>query len=154
MSYRRLIDVKTMSFVYWVSNNVTDLYAVRLATLSKRDSSTGISQPTIHRCSTKYVFWKIHKILRKAPVLECFFSKSSGLKPVIVLQKRLQHRCFFVSFEKFFKTSLSKNTSKWLLLVIPCKLREFFRTRFFWNISWRLLNSGTSCRIWARRYNK
>ena len=39
-----------------------------------------------------------------------FFNKVSGVRPAILLKKRLWHRCFPVNFAKFLRT-LSQNTS-------------------------------------------
>ena len=62
-------------------------------------------------------FFKIHW---KAPEQESHYNKISCLKPAILLKKRLQHRCFTVSFSKFFRTATFNNISRWLFLV-PCK---------------------------------
>ena len=51
-------------------------------------------------------FFKIH---RKTPEQESHFNKISYLKPAILLKKRLQHRCFTVSFSKFFRTATFNN---------------------------------------------
>ena len=39
-----------------------------------------------------------------------------------VIKKRLKHKCFFVKFEKFLKTSFLKNICKWLLLCFDLRL--------------------------------
>ena len=41
-----------------------------------------------------------------------FFNKVAGLRPETLLKKRLQHRCFPVSFVKFFKNTFKKNILK------------------------------------------
>ena len=60
---------------------------------------------------------------RKTPEQESHYNKLSYLKPAILLKKRLQHRCFTVSFSEFFRTATFNNISGWLLLV-PCKLEN------------------------------
>ena len=39
-----------------LSNNVTGLQTIKLATLLKIDSGTDVSEPAVSRCSTKKVF--------------------------------------------------------------------------------------------------
>ena len=57
-----------------------------------------------------------------------FFNKISCLQS----KERLLHRCFPVSFTKYFKTLLSQNTSRWLLLLnIHCSLRQPQPQKFF-----------------------
>ena len=60
-------------------------------------------------------FFKIH---RKTPEQESHFNKISYLKPAILLKKRLQHRCFTVSFSKFFRTPTFNNISMLSLIKI------------------------------------
>ena len=45
-------------------------------------------------------------IQRQTPVQEFHFNKLAYLKPETLLKKRLQHRCFAVSFSKFFWTAI------------------------------------------------
>ena len=45
-------------------------------------------------------------------------AKVSGLKPAILLKKRLWHKCFPVNFEKFLRAPFLQNTSWRLLLII------------------------------------
>ena len=54
------------------------------------------------------IFFKIH---RKTPEQESHFNEISYLKPAILLKKRLQYRCFTVSFSKFFRTATFSNIS-------------------------------------------
>ena len=50
-------------------------------------------------------------------VFECFVPnirlllKVAGLKPAILLKRRLRHRCFPLNFVKFLRTTFSQNTS-------------------------------------------
>ena len=80
------------------------------------------SEAAIHKCykDSSWIFFKIH---RKTPEQKSYFKKISYLKPAILLKKRLQHRCFTVSFSEFFRTATFDNISGWLLLV-PCKLEN------------------------------
>ena len=45
-----------------------------------------------------------------------FFNKVAGLRPAILLKKRLWHRCFSMNFAKVLRTPFSQNISGWLLL--------------------------------------
>ena len=47
-----------------------------------------------------------------------FFNKFGELKPAILLKKRLWHRCFPVSFDKFLRTPFFLEHLWWLLLSI------------------------------------
>ena len=49
-----------------------------------------------------------------------FFNKVAGLRPVTLLEKRLWHRCFPVSFVKFSKTPFFIDQLRRLLLPIYC----------------------------------
>ena len=42
----------------------------------------------------------------------------AGLRPAILLKKRLSHRCFTVNFAKFLRTIFLQNTSKRLVLAL------------------------------------
>ena len=53
-----------------------------------------------NRCS-----WKFRNIHRKTPVLEPLFNKVADLKACNCINKRLQHRCFFVNIAKFSRTA-------------------------------------------------
>ena len=54
------------------------------------------------------IFWI--KTLRKTPVLESLFNYVAGLRSVILIKKRQQHRYFPVNFSRFLRTSISYNT--------------------------------------------
>ena len=41
-----------------------------------------------------------------------FFNKFGGLRPAVLLKKRLRHRCFLVSFAKFLETISLMNIFK------------------------------------------
>ena len=63
------------------------------------------------------MFFTIHflkniaNFCRKTPVLESLFNKVAGLRACIFIKKRLQHRCFPVTFHlRIFKNTL-QNTS-------------------------------------------
>ena len=53
------------------------------------------------KIATEFFFFKID---RKAQEHESHFDEISCLKPAIQLKRRLQYRCFTVSFSKFFRT--------------------------------------------------
>ena len=46
------------------------------------------------------------------------FKRRIGLRPAALLKKRPWHRCFLVNFEKFLRTPLLQNTSRWLILLL------------------------------------
>ena len=66
----------------------------------------------------KGVLKKFHKVHLKTPVLESLFNRVSGLRPVILLKKKLQHRCFQVNFVKLLRTTFLQNTSIICLTVL------------------------------------
>ena len=45
-----------------------------------------------------------------------FFNKVVGLRPAILLEKEIWHRCFPVKFTKFLRAPFLQNTSERLLL--------------------------------------
>ena len=47
-----------------------------------------------------------------------FFNKVAGLRPRILLKKRLQHSCFPLNFAKFLRTPFYTEQPRWLLLEI------------------------------------
>ena len=49
-------------------------------------------------------------------MLESLFKKAAGLKACKFIKKRLQHRCFPVTFAKFLKTTILKNICQQLIL--------------------------------------
>ena len=66
-------------------------------------------------CS-QMVFFKIQV---KTSLLKWLFNNVAGLKAWNFIKKRLWHRYFPVNFPQFFNKPYLKNTSKWLLLLIP-----------------------------------
>ena len=60
------------------------------------------SETAIRRYSTKKVFLRISQ---NQPVPELFFYKVTGLGPVTLLKKRLQHDCFLFNFAMFLRTT-------------------------------------------------
>ena len=117
-----------------LSNKVTNPQTVRPATLLKRNLSTGVLEPTICRCSARYVFLKN---LQNSPESNCvevsfqikcrnshsqmffktFFKNNFaehlrwllltvlGLQFSTLLKKRLRQRCFCCQLCKFFKNT-------------------------------------------------
>ena len=70
-------------------------------------------------CSvTKGVPRNFAKFTGKHLCQSLFFNKVAGLRPAILLKKRLWHRCFPVNFAKFLRTPFLQNTSGRLLLFI------------------------------------
>ena len=61
----------------------------------------------------KFSFWKKHLCQ------SLFFDKVAGLRPAILLKKRLRYRCFSVNFVKFPRTPFLQNNSGRLLLKLP-----------------------------------
>ena len=59
-----------------------------------------------------------------------FFDEVAGLRVCNFIEKRLQHRCFNVSFAKFLKTSILKNIWKRLLLNVSYILQQNSQ---YWN---------------------
>ena len=54
---------------------------------------------------------KLRNFHRKAPVLESLFNKATSLQACNFIKKRLQLRCFPVTFAKFLRTLFLLNTS-------------------------------------------
>ena len=65
----------------------------------------------------KGVLKKFHKIHLKTPVLESLFNRVLGMRHATLLKKRLRHRCIYVNFVKFLRTSFLQNTSVFCLTV-------------------------------------
>ena len=72
------------------------------------------------KTAADFFFFKIH---RKTPEQESHYNKISYLEPAILLKKRLQHRCFTVSFSVFFRRAAFNKILGWLLLV-SCNLEN------------------------------
>ena len=64
----------------------------------------------------KKVFLQILQSLKENTCARVFFNKVAGLRPIILLKKRLLHRCCPVNFAKFVRTAFLQNTSGQLLL--------------------------------------
>ena len=56
------------------------------------------------------------KFTGKHPCQSLFFNKVAGLRPAILLKKRLWHRCFPVNFVKFLRIPFFTEQLRWLLL--------------------------------------
>ena len=63
------------------------------------------------RCSINKVFLKILQNSLKNTFLKSLFNKVAGWKPVTLLKKRLQHRCFPVNLVKYLSARFSQNAS-------------------------------------------
>ena len=79
-----------------------------LAYLLRRDSNTGAMRKKLQKHSfadilQKKVFLKISQISQQIPVLESLFNKIASPKTCNFIKKRLQHRCFAVTFGKFYE---------------------------------------------------
>ena len=78
----------------------------------------------ISEAATRGVLWKkvFLEISQNSQENTCprvsFFNKVVGLRPAILLNKRVWHRCFPVKFVKFLRTPFLQNTSRRLLLTI------------------------------------
>ena len=80
----------------------------------------------------KGVLRKIGKFTGKHLCQSHFFNKVAGLRPEILLKKRLWQRCFRVSFAKFYEYFFTEHFRK--LLLHQAHNQEFFRVgEFSWN---------------------
>ena len=81
---------------------------------------------TNHRsCSVKkVVLTNFAKFTGKNLRESLFFNKVAGLRPANLLKKRLWHRCFAVSFEKFVRTPSLQKTSGQLLLYLGKRFHD------------------------------
>ena len=73
-----------------------------------RSTLLWITEVVAQRCSVK-----TH---RKHLFQSLFFTKDAGLRPAILLNRRLWRRCFPVSFAKFLRTPFLKLHLWWLIL--------------------------------------
>ena len=84
-------------------------------------ASSNSTVPII-RSSRSQLFFKIGFLKNFAEFIErhlcqsLFLNKITGLKPAILLKKKLWHRFFGVNFAKFFRTPFLKEHLRWLLL--------------------------------------
>ena len=53
-----------------------------------------------------------YKFTSKIPVVESYYSKDGGLKPVTLLQLSSDHRCFPVK-QQFYKTLWTAENTQW-----------------------------------------
>ena len=105
-------------------------------------SGVSIVRSSHRRCSIKKgVLRNFTKFKGKHLCQSLFINKNAGLRPAILLKKRLWHKCFPVNFAKFLKTSFLQNTSGRLLLhhynwTSKCRLRNtclgFIKTQCLW----------------------
>ena len=72
----------------------------------------------------KGVLRNFAKFIEKHLCQSLFFNKAAGLRPAILLKKRLWHSCFPVNFGKFLRTLFSQNTPGRLLLKLLEILHE------------------------------
>ena len=72
----------------------------------------------------KGVLRNFAKFIEKHLCQSLFFNKAAGLRPAILLKKRLWHSCFPVNFGKFLRTPFSQNTPGRLLLKLLEILHE------------------------------
>ena len=84
------------------------------------------------RCSLrKGVLRNFTKFTRKHLCQSLFLNKVAGLRPAVLFQKRLWHRCFPVSFVKFLRTPFLQNSSGRLFLKLKFgKFLENSRSSF------------------------
>ena len=100
-------------------DTIKELQTVRLATLLKRHTRSGVWEPAVCRSSTKQVLlnnsqYSQEKTYVGATFLRtpCFTEhllwlllKASIFQPATSLYKRLRQKCFSVDFAKFLRTS-------------------------------------------------
>ena len=117
------------------------------------------SEAVAQRCSIKKVFLKnFSKLTRKHLRRSLFLNKIAGLRLLILLKKRLWHKCFPVNFVKYLRIPIFIEHLWWLLLqnnkhyldrFIPMNSRELLIKQwgvkssdssltFSWRIGWRL----------------
>ena len=85
-----------------------------LLTSSSTDNTDNLAQfrSSRRRCSVKKgVLKKFAKFTRKHLCQILFFNKVVGLRPAILLKKRLWHRYFPENLAKFLRTPFLQNTS-------------------------------------------
>ena len=78
----------------------------------------------------KHLYWSV------------FFNKIRGLRPINLLKKRLQHRCFPVNIAKLLRTAILKNVCEGLFLYFKILQINFFE-------KWKIGRSKT----WKSRKN-
>ena len=66
-----------------------------------------ISEAVVQMCSVKKVFLEISQNSLENTCVRVFFNKFAGLQPATLLINTIQHRCFLVTFAKFFRTVAS-----------------------------------------------
>ena len=68
------------------------------------------------------------------------FNKVAGLRPTILLKKRLWHSCFPVNFAKFLRTPFLQNTFGRLLLItaIQCMLFPVYLSLYVKKMTWQV----------------
>ena len=77
------------------------------------------SEADVQRCSVKKgVLRNFTKFTGKHLCQSPFFNKVADLRPEILLEKRLWHRCFSVNFAKFLRTSFLIEHLRRLLLLV------------------------------------
>ena len=94
------------------------------------------------RCSKK-----THKISRKTHVLESLFNKVAGVRPAILLKKRLWHRCFPVNFTKFLRTYFTEHHWATASRLKQCRRKRNLLKKHFWydqKLQQPLIKSGGS----------
>ena len=89
------------------------------------------------RCSVKK-FTKFTKFTGKH-LCWSFFFKVTDLRPKTLFKKRLQHRCFQVSFLEFFKNTFLKNPSGGCFCIKDLFLSKFCNEKSFKQIFFNLL---------------
>ena len=107
--------------------------------LYKLCSSKWLCPETIaRRCSILNVFLKVSQSHRKIPVLESLFHKVAGLQyAILLLEKKLRHRCFPVNFVRFLWIPLWRNTlDDCFCLLITKKGKTSWKSERFLHFVW------------------
>ena len=84
-----------LTFCYWLQSSNIVVFFLKFFFCQKQPPETFYEKG----CSQKF-----HKIHRKTPVPKSLFNKIGGLRPAILLKKRLWHKCFPVNFSNFLRT--------------------------------------------------
>ena len=104
--FRHDLEMKATS-CYWSYVNFYTLITFNYILSETYNSDTAARAAPIS--SPQKYSYHFYKFQRKAPVLESLFYKVASLQACNVTKKRLLHRCFPMKFEKFWRTTISKN---------------------------------------------
>ena len=109
--FGRYNETKNANFVrYHLQKQLSSIYFCNLQANKLKVRS---SRPNVF-CE-KDVLGNFTKFTRKHLRQSPFFNKVAGLRPDILLKKRLWHRYFPLNFAKFLRTTFLREHLRWLL---------------------------------------